>query len=285
MVAPHLSPGALALVTGAAGGIGRALAVVLARRGVRLALLDIDVNALGRVAEDVRAVGVDAIALEVDVSEPDDLDRAMAAVDRWGGPVHLAAPFAGLLTTFNTDQPDLRPLVEAVNHDHPLVVAERTLERAAAAGEPCHVVFSGSISGVERIRTDPYSISKVRLHRSARSVDHRARVLRRRTGRWYGTTLAVISPTATRFGASSLAVYRRRRPTTDDLDDLIQVDGFLLREGMGPSVVADRIIEGVERRQRTVYVTPGSGVRSRVLGEVVVPVVDRRRRAAALSDR
>ena len=58
----------VAVVTGAASGIGREIALTFARAGARVACLDIDVAACGRTAGDVEAVGGASLAVECDVS-------------------------------------------------------------------------------------------------------------------------------------------------------------------------------------------------------------------------
>ncbi len=78
--------GKKALVTGAASGIGRAIALALAREGADLYLLDIDEEGLAQVAAAARQSGVEAITARCDVSRPGEItasNRAMLA--RWGG--------------------------------------------------------------------------------------------------------------------------------------------------------------------------------------------------------
>src|SRR5687767_2999413 len=75
-----------ALVTGAAAGIGRAIALALAREGADLFLIDINAGKLEAVAREARALGVTAIA---DICDLSDAAQISAAVKRltaaWGG--------------------------------------------------------------------------------------------------------------------------------------------------------------------------------------------------------
>ncbi len=78
--------GKWALVTGAASGIGRAIALRLAREGARLLLIDIDERRLAEVVEEVRDLGVEAFGRRCDVSEPREVSAAVAeAMSRCGG--------------------------------------------------------------------------------------------------------------------------------------------------------------------------------------------------------
>jgi len=73
--------GKVALVTGASAGIGRALALRLAARGMQLGLAARGAGELEAVANEVRALGVRALAVPTDVAEPEQCKRF---VDRCG---------------------------------------------------------------------------------------------------------------------------------------------------------------------------------------------------------
>jgi len=71
--------GKTVIVTGASSGIGRAAALELARRGARLVLAARRVELLELVAEECRAIGSTAIAIQADVRRPEDCLALVAA--------------------------------------------------------------------------------------------------------------------------------------------------------------------------------------------------------------
>jgi 3-oxoacyl-[acyl-carrier protein] reductase len=77
--------GRSALVTGAAKGLGRAIAELLGRRGASVAIFDLDGGEVERVAEALRSSGVDAVAIAGDASRASDARRAVdTCITRWG---------------------------------------------------------------------------------------------------------------------------------------------------------------------------------------------------------
>jgi NAD(P)-dependent dehydrogenase (short-subunit alcohol dehydrogenase family) len=76
-----------AVITGAGGGIGGALATRLASEGARVVLLDVALSAAEARAAALRKDGAEALALECDVSDPASIDRATdRAVSAFGAP-------------------------------------------------------------------------------------------------------------------------------------------------------------------------------------------------------
>jgi len=87
-----------AVLTGAASGIGRALALDLARRGARVALVDIDRARLASVLDEVRrlAPGVEASAHVTDLADPEAVDALAKAALSELGHVDLLVNNAGV---------------------------------------------------------------------------------------------------------------------------------------------------------------------------------------------
>ncbi|HUG91651.1 MAG TPA: SDR family oxidoreductase [Planctomycetaceae bacterium] len=96
--------GKRALVTGAASGIGRALALALAREGAHVYLLDVDDARLSAVAAEAARQGVDAVAARCDLTRPADITAALQEMlDRWGG-VDIVVNNAGVVYYGPTDR-------------------------------------------------------------------------------------------------------------------------------------------------------------------------------------
>jgi NAD(P)-dependent dehydrogenase (short-subunit alcohol dehydrogenase family) len=75
----------IAIVTGAGGGIGGAVAARFAREGAKLVIADIDADAAKARAAQLADKGADAIAVTTDVTKKPPVDALIkAALDRWG---------------------------------------------------------------------------------------------------------------------------------------------------------------------------------------------------------
>lgn len=98
--------GKVALVTGGASGIGRATAELLAARGAKVVVADLDDSQGTATVERIGAAGGDAVFVRADVTQPDDVSTMVsAAVDGFGG-LDVALNNAGTPGTYAafTDQ-------------------------------------------------------------------------------------------------------------------------------------------------------------------------------------
>jgi NAD(P)-dependent dehydrogenase (short-subunit alcohol dehydrogenase family) len=92
---PRRFEGRVALVTGAAGGIGRACLFRLAREGARVFGLDVASDKLAAVIAEARAEGLSVDAVVADVMREADIEKAFAAVDRAAGRLDVVQLVAG----------------------------------------------------------------------------------------------------------------------------------------------------------------------------------------------
>ena len=88
--------GKVAVVTGAASGMGRSLALQLAQEGARLALSDVDVTGLAETCRAARAAGAQVHEQRLDVSDRLAVDASAATVVREYGAVNLVINNAGI---------------------------------------------------------------------------------------------------------------------------------------------------------------------------------------------
>ena len=155
----------LALVTGAASGIGRAISIELARRGANLILVDVNRALLDVTAADVRALRVEAATIAADVGRPWDIERLVDTVlARWGGLDILVnnagIAYYGLTEHMRDDQWDR---LLAVNLNGPMLLTRRLLPALLARPE-AHILNVCSLTGlVHSPRLTAYQTSKAGL--------------------------------------------------------------------------------------------------------------------------
>jgi len=88
--------GKKALITGAGKGIGKALAIAFAKEGISVALLSRTNTDLEKVAEEVRAFGVEALVVEADVSNLNSVNNAADKVLKSFGTIDILINNAGI---------------------------------------------------------------------------------------------------------------------------------------------------------------------------------------------
>ncbi|HEX4943421.1 MAG TPA: SDR family NAD(P)-dependent oxidoreductase [Usitatibacteraceae bacterium] len=142
--------GKVAVITGAAEGIGRAVAEEAAARGMKLLLADIDAARLDATTAELRAKGADADGLRTDVSKASQVDDlADLAFGRFGR-VHLLVANAGVACAkpvWDTSPEDWE-WVMGVNFYGVTHVLRAFLPRMMAGGEEGHVVATASMAGL-----------------------------------------------------------------------------------------------------------------------------------------
>jgi short-subunit dehydrogenase len=158
--------GLRAIVTGASSGIGRALAIELARHGVNVVLFARREERLAEVVQHVEQLGRRAVAIAGDVTDPAARRRAIDAARNELGGLDILVNNAGVAAHGRFAEADparLRPIME-VNFFAPVELIREALPLLRAGRQPL-VVNIGSILGRRGCpHKSEYSASKFALH-------------------------------------------------------------------------------------------------------------------------
>lgn len=162
--------GKVAIITGGASGVGRSLAFALGRRGARIAIGDVDAEAMDTVAGELAEARMEAIVEHCDVTSLDSLDAlADAAAGAFGG-IDLVFANAGIGAgesgpMWNYSEKDWQWCFN-VNVWGVVNSIRAFMPRLVAGGGPAHFVVTGSGNGAYTILPDApiYTASKAAVH-------------------------------------------------------------------------------------------------------------------------
>lgn len=113
----HRLNGKVAIVTGSAQGIGRAIALRLAAEGAKVAVADIDFAGAQRTAGEIKDAGGSAVGVKLDVTRLEDAVAAADAAERNLGPIDVLVNNAGwdVVEPFVASAPETWDKVIAIN--------------------------------------------------------------------------------------------------------------------------------------------------------------------------
>ncbi|TXL61532.1 SDR family NAD(P)-dependent oxidoreductase [Aeromicrobium terrae] len=177
--------GKVAVVTGAASGIGRALAVELGRRGAKVAICDVDTDGLAETQRLVAATGADVKSDRLDVAEREQVLVYADAVKEHFGRVNLVFNNAGIAFTGNVDEMGFKDIERIMDVDFWGVVngTKAFLPALIESGDG-HVVNISSVFGLFAMPTQSaYNAAKFAVRGFTESLrqemllsDHRVKV-------------------------------------------------------------------------------------------------------------
>jgi NAD(P)-dependent dehydrogenase (short-subunit alcohol dehydrogenase family) len=155
--------GEIALVTGAAGGLGRRFCAVLAANGAHVVATGPHIATVEELAAELRRDGAQALAVELDVSDQDRIAAAFDAAEAAFGTVSILVNNAGVAgdrSALRVTPKEWRRIM-AVNLDGAWWVAQEAARRMVRAGTAGAIVNLASILGLKvHQRVAPYAVSK-----------------------------------------------------------------------------------------------------------------------------
>ena len=141
--------GKSALVTGGAGGIGRAIALRLAREGAQVAVLDVHADGAQATCRDIETLGVKSLALGADLTKRADVDRALEEIAAQWGPLDIVVNNAGWdrMEFFLDSEEETWDRIININFKGALYVLKAALPPMVARGQGGKVIVIGSDAG------------------------------------------------------------------------------------------------------------------------------------------
>ncbi len=132
----RIQPGQVVVVTGASGGIGRASAVELAKRGARVALIARGEAGLQAAARDVEAAGGTPFVVPADVSDNEQVVAAVDRIENELGPIEVwvNVAFTSVFAPFDEIHPDEYKRVTEVSYLGYVYATMAVLPRMKARG-------------------------------------------------------------------------------------------------------------------------------------------------------
>ncbi|MCF3642603.1 SDR family NAD(P)-dependent oxidoreductase [Rhizobium sp. TRM95111] len=178
MTHPAFTDGKVAVITGAASGIGRAAALRLAAAGLKVALADLDGPRLREAGADVAAVSPggegDVLVIPTDVSDRTALEALQQAVVTRFGDIHVLMNNAGVQpgsALFGAEENWQKVL--AVNLWGVIHGSRVFAPGMIAHGEPALIINTGSKQGITTPPGDPaYNVSKAAVKVFTEALQH-----------------------------------------------------------------------------------------------------------------
>jgi len=248
--------GRVAVVTGAASGIGLALAERFAAEGMKVVMADIEAAALDSAAADVRAKAQAVLAVRIDVSRAEDVERLARETYAAFGAAHVVCNNAGVAVIGAVHEHSLADWewVIGVNLWGVIHGVRAFVPRMLAGGDEGHIVNTASMAGLS---TAPFmSVYDV--------TKHGVVALSESMFKEFEATGAPIGVSVVCPGLINTSIMRSARNRPPELSEegkagpmaqaFGQALGDRLTGGYPPSEVADQVVHGI--REKRFYVVP-----------------------------
>jgi short-subunit dehydrogenase len=238
--------GGVAIVTGAAHGIGRALVLRLAEEGMSLALVDRDGETLETAAAAAKACGAVAVSTHrLDIADADAVAALPKAVIERHGRATLLVNNAGVALMGSFDEISLADLewLMGINFWGTVRMTKAfmpLLKREQAA----HIVNLSSVFGIiGPAGQTAYSASKFAVRGFSESLRHELADS--------NISISVVHPGGI---ATDIAAHARVPDTIDAKVAKAAIDGFRRVARTSPTAAADRILRGIKKREKRILI-------------------------------
>jgi NAD(P)-dependent dehydrogenase (short-subunit alcohol dehydrogenase family) len=249
-----IEAGMSACVTGAGSGIGRGIAMSLARRGMRVGVCDIRLDDARHTAGLIEAAGGQALAVEVDVSDRTSVEGAVDRIERTFGPIAVGCNNAGIamhgLPLHEISAADWDWVI-GVNIYGVIHGIQALVPRMRASGRPAHIVNTASIGGFQvnpNFLTAAYSMTKYAVVALSEGL--------RNELQGTGIGVSILAPAAvdTRIHLSERSRPQRLGGATSRPQNHFM--GDLLKGQMSPADVGERVAAAIDADEFYIFTHP-----------------------------
>lgn len=240
----------VAVITGAASGIGRAMAEHCVQKGMKVVIADIEENALNQTKNDISTPDTNVLSVVTDVSKPDDTEALARKATESYGEVHLLFNSAGVVggnSAWESTVNDWKWIL-GVNLWGPINCIRSFVPIMLSQKTECHIVNTSSISGLTNYHPDaPYHLTKHGIIALSEQLYHDLAM------RGANIKVSVLCPGPVN---TKITDAERNRPdslkneyvqTQDDQLDHVKEEFLqMVKTGMPPGKVAEYVFKGIE---------------------------------------
>ena len=244
--------GRVAVVKGAASGIGLALAERFAAEGMNVVMADIEAGALATASERLRRQGAAVLPIRVDVSQPADVERLAEETYAAFDAAHVVCNNAGVAVIGAIHEHTLADWQWVINVNLWGVIhgVRVFLPRMLAGGDEGHVVNTASMAGLVGMRwLGIYSASKF-------AVVGLTEALHRELGD-HGIGVSVLCPMIVQTNINQNSIRNRPAPLRNPGEEPLVPDAAAMAGSViAPEEVARRVVRGIDRNDLYIFTHP-----------------------------
>ncbi|KTD46419.1 3-hydroxybutyrate dehydrogenase [Legionella quateirensis] len=153
----------VAVITGAASGIGKEIAMVYAKEGAKIAIADLNLDQATQAADEIKSLGGQAMAVAMNVTDEHQVNQGIDAVAEHFGGIDVLVSNAGIQIIGAIDKlafADWKKLL-AIHLDGAFLTTRATLKHMYASGKGGSVIYMGSVHSKEAsVLKAPYVTAK-----------------------------------------------------------------------------------------------------------------------------